>query len=299
MRQGILESLRGQVLLADGGLGTELQRRGLEPGGCGELWNVSHPEIVGEVHRAFIGAGARLITTNSFRGNRLALSLYGLESRVAELNRAAGKIAREIAGEDFWVLGSVGPFGGFLEPVGDASAADALAAFREQAEALLESDVDAIIVETMSAVEEMELAIQGARQAGVSLVIATMTFAKTRAGYRTMMGVSVEQAAEAMDRAGADIIGSNCGTDLTVADYAAIVRQLRASSWKPIIAQPNAGRPELVGGQVVYKQTPEVMADEIESLIRAGANIVGGCCGTTPEHIRLFAEKLRCDKIAP
>lgn len=293
MKSDILESLQTQILLSDGSIGTQLQRMGLEPGANGELWNVDHPESVKSLHRAYLEAGSRLLTTNSFRGNRLALSQYGLEARTDELNRAASALAREAAAGRAWVMGSIGPFGGFLEPLGDTRAEEAFEAFREQARALLTGGADFIIIETMTAVEEVDLAIRAAREAGAAIVFAMMTFARSRDGFRTMMGVSPQQAAEAMDHAGADVIGCNCGTALEMEDHDHVVRALRSFTSKPIIVQPNAGQPELVGTEIVYRRSPESMAAKIPDLVRSGANIVGGCCGTTPEHIRLFGEKLR------
>ncbi|MBZ5554348.1 MAG: homocysteine S-methyltransferase family protein [Acidobacteriia bacterium] len=293
MKTDILESLQTQILLSDGSIGTELQKMGLEPGALGELWNVDHPERIQSLHRAYLEAGSRLLTTNSFRGNRLALSQYGLEARIDELNRAAATLAREAAAGRAWVMGSLGPFGGFLEPLGDTRAEEVFDVFREQARALLGGGSDLILIETMSSAEEMDLAIRAAREAGAAVVFATMTFAKVRDGFRTMMGVSPQQAAEVMDHAGADVIGCNCGTALEMEDHEQIVRALSGFTSKPIIVQPNAGQPELVGTEIVYRRTPEGMAVKVPALIRAGARVVGGCCGTTPEHIRLFDEELK------
>lgn len=293
MGPDILEHVNDRALLADGGIGTELQRVGLEPGACAEVWNVEHPEKVRAIHHAYVDAGAQLITTNSFRGNRFALSSYGLESQVARLNRRAAEIAREATKGRALVMGSIGPLGSSLEPLGEISSQDAFNWFVEQAQALLEGGVDVIIIETMTAAEELELAVRAARQVGASTIFATMAFNKVKDGYRTMMGVAPEQAIEAMARAGADVIGLNCGAHMAVEDCARIVKQFRACCNKPIIAQPNAGQPELVGSEIVYRQTPEAMAAEIGLLVPAGASIIGGCCGTTPEHIRLFGERLK------
>jgi 5-methyltetrahydrofolate--homocysteine methyltransferase len=293
MKSDILELLQTQILLSDGSIGTELQRMGLEPGANGELWNVDHPESVKSLHRAYLEAGSRLLTTNSFRGNRLALSQYGLGARADELNRAAAALARETAAGRAWVMGSIGPFGGFLEPLGETRAEDVFEVFREQARALLAGGADLIIIETMTSAEEVDLAIRAAREAGATVVFAMMTFAKVRDGYRTMMGVSPQQAAEAMDHAGADVIGCNCGTALEMEDHERVVRALRGFTSKPIIVQPNAGQPELVGTEIVYRRTPESMALKVPDLIRSGASVVGGCCGTAPEHIRLFGEELK------
>jgi 5-methyltetrahydrofolate--homocysteine methyltransferase len=293
MRNGLLDAVQGGVVLADGAIGTELLRLGLEAGGFGESWNIEHPERVISVHKAYCEAGARLLTTNSFRGNRATLAGHGLAERVAEINRAAAELARTAAGRKGWVLGSMGPFGGFLEPLGPTSATEALSLFEEQARALLEGGADGIAIETMTARDEFEAAIRAARAAGARLVVAMMTFGKTKSGYRTMMGVSPEEAVEVATAAGADIVGSNCGQGLSMDQYAELVGRFRALTGKPVIIRPNAGQPGLRGGQIQYHETPRTMADQVCELARAGAGIIGGCCGTTPEHIRLFGQALQ------
>lgn len=293
MRPNVLISLQNQILLSDGAVGTELQRMGLEPGGCSEIWNIEHPDKVRSLHRAYLEAGAQLLTTNSFRGNRFALSHYRLESRVQELNYAAAVLAREVAGDRAWVMGSLGPFGGILDPLGETSEKEAYAWFLEQSRSLLAGGVDIILVETMSAVEEVMLAIRAAREAGAPIVFSTMTFARTNDSYRTLRGVTPRQAVEAMENAGADVVGCNCGTELEMEDHEKIVEIFCSFTRNPILVQPNAGQPELVGSGIRYRRTPEAMAHRVFDLVHAGANIVGGCCGTTPEHIRKMGERLR------
>jgi 5-methyltetrahydrofolate--homocysteine methyltransferase len=293
MRQPVKTALGGGLLLADGAIGTELQRRGLEPGACAEAWNIQHPDRVEEVHRAYVEAGARFLTTNSFRGTRFALAGFGLGDRAAEVNRRAAELARRAAGDRAWVLGSIGPFGGFLEPLGDISAEKLHSWFLEQASALLEGGADGIVLETMAAREEVAVGIRAARSAGANLVAAMMTFEKGKESCRTMMGVSPQDAAKFMAAEGADAVGSNCGTGLSMPDYAAIVAAIRSATDKPVLIRPNAGSPELEGDRVVYRQAPAAMAAEVRSLSDAGANMIGGCCGTTPEHIRAFAAELR------
>jgi 5-methyltetrahydrofolate--homocysteine methyltransferase len=292
MKEPVTTALRRGLLIADGAIGTELQRRGLEPGACAEAWNIQHPDQVEEVHRAYVEAGARCVTTNSFRGTRFALAGFGLGDRVTELNRRAAELARAAAGDRAWVLGSIGPFGGFLEPLGDTSREQLHSWFLEQAAALLEGGADGIVLETMAAKEEVEVGIRAARAAGAALVAAMMTFERGREGCRTMMGVSAADAARFMVDEGADLVGSNCGTGLSMTDYAAIVTQFRSAAGAPILIRPNAGSPVLVGDRVVYGQPPAAMAAEVVLLADAGANIIGGCCGTTPEHIRAFAAVL-------
>ena len=293
MRQPVKTALGSGLLLADGAIGTELQRRGLEPGACAEAWNIQYPDRVEEVHRAYVEAGARFLTTNSFRGTRFALAGFGLGDRVVEVNRRAAELARRAAGDRAWVLGSIGPFGGFLEPLGDTSPEELHSWFREQASALLEGGADGIVLETMASKEEVGVGIRAARAAGAALVAAMMTFEKGKGTCRTMMGVAPEDAAKFMVDEGADVVGSNCGTGLSMPDYAAIVAGFRSATGNPVLIRPNAGSPELVGDRVVYRQAPEAMAAEVMSLAGAGANIIGGCCGTTPGHIRAFGAVLR------
>lgn len=292
MKRSLIEVLDDRFLLADGAIGTELQRRGLEPGACAESWNADHPDQVEAVHRAYVEAGARLLTTNSFRGTRFALAGFGLADRTADLNHRAAGLAKAAAGEEAWVLGSMGPFGGFLEPLGETSTQQLYSWFLEQAAALLEGGADGIVVETMAASDEVETAIRAARSAGARIVAAAMTFEKGKQGHCTMMGVTPGNAARIMVDAGADIVGTNCGTGLVLRDYVQIAEQLREAVDVPILVRPNAGAPQVAGDRVFYTQSPEAMASEISVLISAGARIIGGCCGTTPDHIQAFAQAL-------
>lgn len=301
MPEPLLQVLKSRVLLSDGAMGTQLQQAGLEPGGCGEAWNVDAPERVMAIQRRYADAGSDLILTNTFGGCRIPLARHGQAERVAELNEAAARIARLVMGPDRWVVGDIGPFTGILAPLGEHQPDDVFAAFLEQAQALMRGGVDAFIVETQTALEELELGVRAARQAieaagkvGQIPVIGSMAFDKTKTGPpRTMMGVTPHMAAEKMLALGVDIIACNCGTNLAIADYVDIVKAYReAAPDHPLMAQPNAGLPEMTPEGIVYHETPEMMAEGIEPLIEAGARIVGGCCGTTPEHIRLFRAAL-------
>ena len=285
----LLQALTRRPLLSDGAMGTQLQRAGLEPGGCGEAWNVDHPERVLAIQRAYVEAGSDCLITNTFGGSRIMLERHGEGSRVAAINRAGAALARRAFGErPGFVLGDIGPFGGLLEPYGDVPAERVAAAFAEQATALVAGGVDAIIVETQTALEELELAVAAARGAGAPCVIGSLAFDRLREGdeVRTMMGVSPEQAARFMAERGVDVLALNCGTGIDMAKAADTVRRYRAVSDLPIMAQPNAGQPELENLAVVYRQPPEAMAAGLEAVLAAGARIVGGCCGSTPEHIR-------------
>lgn len=257
------------------------------------LWNVEHPEIVKGVHEAYRQAGCRLITTNTFVGTSYSLERHGLASRMVELNRAGARNAREIAGESCWVMGDVGPFGDFLEPLGDTTAEELLAMFQAQVAALAEGGVDAILVETMSDPAEVEIAVRAAKDAAPLPVVATYCFQKSGEEFRTMLGTNVEEAVGRAIAAGADVIGTNCGTDLGFPDYLELARRIvLAAGETPVIIQPNAGSPQLIGGQTTYLATPEEMAAAVQPLIGEGVRIIGGCCGTTPAHLASMSRVL-------
>lgn len=275
----------GEVLVCDGAMGTLLQGRGLEPGSCPELWCVEHADVVSDIHLLYREAGSNIVECNSFGGTRYKLGHYGLSARAAEINEAAAALARDVAGDSQYVLGSVGPTGEFMAPLGVATDSDFYEAFAEQLVALERGGADCVIVESMSAVEEASVAVRAAKETTGLTVLASFTFdPRHGGGYATMMGVSPTDAAVAMVSAGADMIGTNCGTGPE--DMINVVRELRtAAAAVPIIAMPNAGMPELVGGTTVFRQTPEQMAELTPALVEAGASIVGGCCGTGPAHI--------------
>ena len=286
----LLADAHRRVIVGDGAMGTQLQLAGLEPGAPGELWNVDHPDTVAAIQRRYVEAGAGIILTNTFGGSRLALERHGLGERAVELNREGAAVARRAAGDRAWVLGDVGPFGGFVAPLGEHEPADVYAAFLEQARALLDGGADGILVETMSAIDEMTLAVRAAREAGAWLIGASMTFDPTHAGPRTMMGTSPADAAAAMLAAGGGILGVNCGT-LAFDGYVDVVRAYRAVDPDAVImVQPNAGQPVLDDdGRTVYRQSPDALAAGLPELAAAGASIVGGCCGTAVPHIRALA----------
>jgi 5-methyltetrahydrofolate--homocysteine methyltransferase len=279
------EVKKGRVLVSDGAWGTELQALGLKPGDCPELWCVERPADVRGIAQAYIDAGADMVETNSFGGSRLKLKRYGLAERAAEINEAATRASRLAAGEAHWVIASMGPTGKMLV-MGETTEQELYDAFREQALALEKGGADAACIETMSDIGEAVQAIKAVKENTALEILCTFTFDRTKkGGFRTMMGASPEQAAGAALQAGADILGANCG-DGTL-DILEIVRELRRFfPDAPLIVQSNAGLPALVGGTERYPETPEAMAALVPQLIEAGANIIGGCCGTTPEHIR-------------
>jgi 5-methyltetrahydrofolate--homocysteine methyltransferase len=282
----------GRILVSDGAWGTFLQKKGLRPGDCPELWCVERRADVLDVARSYVAAGADMIETNSFGGTRFKLEFYGLADRVEEINRAAAAISREAAGPDRHVIASIGPTGKMLL-AGDVTEEQMAEAFREQALALEAGGADACCIETMSALDEACLTIQAVRRSTGLEIICTFTFEKTTRGeYRTMMGVSPAEMAEALPEAGARIIGANCGHG--IAQMIEVVKEIRAAAPEiPILVHPNAGMPRQERNGVVFPETPEEMAGKVPALIEAGANIIGGCCGTTPAHIEAMAKAVR------
>jgi 5-methyltetrahydrofolate--homocysteine methyltransferase len=286
-------ALRERRLVSDGAMGTQLQSAGLEPGACGEAWNLTHPERVLAIQRRYVEAGADCLTTNTFGGCRIMLERHGHGDDVEAINRAGVEIARAAFGDrPGFVLGDIGPFGGVMAPYGDVEPEEVGRAFEEQARALVSGGVDAIIVETQTSLDELGLAIDGARAAGAPCIIASLAFDVSPDGdlIRTMMGVAPEQAAAFARERGADVVGLNCGTGIDMARAREVVDFYRSACDLFIMVQPNAGLPVLENLQAVYKQTPREMAEGVGELLEAGATVVGGCCGSTPEHIHALRE---------
>ncbi|HYD54085.1 MAG TPA: homocysteine S-methyltransferase family protein [Gemmatimonadaceae bacterium] len=291
MTRPLLEAIGERPLLSDGAMGTQLMYAGLESGACGEAWNVEHPDRVLAIQRRYVQAGADCLLTNTFGGSRIMLRRHGHEGDVAVLNRAAVEIARAaFDGAEGWVIGDIGPFGGLLEPYGEFTEQEVREAFGEQARALVGAGADAIIVETQTSLEELGIGVLAAREAGAPCVIGSLAYDVTLDGstFRTMMGIDPERAAEFMEECGVDIVALNCGTGMDMARAREAVSRYRAVSSRPVMAQPNAGKPRLVDLKVQYDETPEEMTRGVVPLLEAGARIIGGCCGSTPEHIRAF-----------
>jgi 5-methyltetrahydrofolate--homocysteine methyltransferase len=261
-----------------------LQAAGLEPGVCPETWNTDYPDRIESIARAYAAAGSEAVETNTFGANRFKLSHYGLQDKVVEFNRKAVEITRRAIGPGGIVLGSVGPTG-ILLMMGEVSEEELYEAFKEQCVALAEAGADAICIETMTALDEAILAVRAARENTGLEVICTMTFDKTLQGeFRTMMGVSPEEMTISLREAGADIIGTNCGNGME--NMIPIVEAIRRTDpGIPILVHANAGKPHYHDGKNTFDETPEITASYVPSLIRAGASCIGGCCGTTPEHI--------------
>ena len=291
MKRTLLEAIQGGPLLGDGAMGTQLMLAGLESGGCGEAWNLTHPERVLGIQRRYVEAGSDCLLTNTFGGSPIMLNRHGQAGKVKEINRAAVEIARAACdGRDGFVIGDIGPFGGLLEPYGEFREADVSAALAAQAKALVDAGADAIILETQTSLEEMLLGIRAARDAGAPCVIASMAYDVTLDGstFRTMMGIDPERAAEFMEEHGVDIAGLNCGTGMDMIRARDAVARYRQAGSLPVMVQPNAGQPKLVNLKVVYDESPLHMAAELNELLAAGPSIVGACCGSTPEHIQAF-----------
>jgi 5-methyltetrahydrofolate--homocysteine methyltransferase len=272
-----------QVLVSDGAWGTMLQAKGLTPQDCPEEWNVSHPDAVKAVAAEYAQSGSDIILTNTFGGSATKLAKMGFEDRVREFNLAGARNSIEGAPNTL-VAGSVGPTGEFLQPLGAATPDEMETVFSQQISAMLEAGLKAICVETMTALDEAVCAVRAARKLDSEIdIIATFTFDPTPKGYKTMMGVDPQQVAEELPNAGANIIGANCGNGIQ--QMIEITAEFRKHTELPILIHANAGLPELVDGQTVFRQTPEAMANLTRAIVDAGAGIIGGCCGTTPEHI--------------
>lgn len=290
-RKLLQEAARERPLLGDGAMGTQLMLAGLEQGSCGEAWNLTHPERVLAIQRRYAEAGAECIITNTFGGSRIMLNRHSQADRVAEINKAGVAITRQaFGGRNGYVLGDIGPFGGLLEPYGDFTEAQVRSAFEEQAAALVEAGADAIIIETQTSLEELLIGIESARRAGAKCIIGSMAYDVTLDGstFRTMMGVEPERAAEFMEQHGAHIVALNCGTGMDMERARVAVERYKSATRLPVMVQPNAGKPRLENMKVVYDETPEQMVKGLMPLLNAGVNVVGSCCGSTPEHTRAF-----------
>lgn len=276
---------RGDVLVGDGALGTLLMARGLAPGTPPESFVLERPEVLREIARLYLDAGADLVTTDTFGASALNLASYGLGERAAEINRAAVSLAREAAAGRAYVSASVGPTARLLAPLGDVTPEQVRAAFEEQMRAQAEAGADLFCIETMSDLEEALLAVRAGRAVAPRLpIVASMSFDATPRGYFTIMGVPVERAASELSQAGVDVVGSNCGNGSE--RMVEIARAFREATNLPLVIQANAGLPQTVGGRLVYLETPQDMASRVPDLLATGVQIVGGCCGTTPGHVR-------------
>ena len=281
----------GEVLLADGAMGTLLMRRGLPSGACPEAWNLEHPDALQEIAGLYLEAGAEIIHTNTFGGSPLKLAHYDLDAETEAINRAAVQAVRRAVGDRGYVSASCGPTGKLRLPFGDTEPAAIKAAFERQIRALVGAGTDLICVETMTDLEEAKLAITTAKSLAPSTpVMATMTFDPTPRGFFTVMGTTIDQAAAGLEQAGADVIGANCGHGTET--MLEVARAYRKATRLPLMIQSNAGLPTIIDGELVYPETPEIMARRATEMVAEGVAVIGGCCGTTPDHIRAMRAAL-------
>lgn len=288
MTHRLLEILKTKTVIFDGGMGSMLIARGLGPGESPEAWNLEKPDAVAEVQHLYYEAGSDVVHTNSFGASPVKLADRGLADQAERINRRAAEIAKSVCPAGKLVAGDMGPTGKFLKPLGDLDPRDAEDSFRRQAEALLTGGVDLISIETMYSLEETLAALRAAKSAGNVFVVASLTYNRTPNGFFTLMGDGSAKAAQALENAGADAIGSNCS--LNSAEMIALTAAMRAATPKPILIQPNAGQPLAVDDAVVYRQTAAEFAADGIRIKAAGADMLGGCCGTTPDFIRELAK---------
>ena len=293
-RIGLRKRISEGLFLLDGAMGTELIARGIEAGKCNDYLNVESPDIVSDIHRAYIEAGSDAVLTNTFGANKYALGLHGFAEMVEKINTTGARIARRAAGEEKYVLGDIGPSGDFLEPLGPLKAGELKAAFAEQAQSLLAGGVDGFIIETMTALDEVQIAIEAVKSISDLPVFVSLSYDPAGEKFRTMMGIAPADAADKLLPLGIDAIGFNCGS-LSMEQYVSLA-QIYVSETKgevAILAEPNAGKPELVDDQVIYKVSSKDFASSAEKIHLAGVNIIGGCCGTTPEHIEAVVKRVK------
>jgi len=291
-KPGILDRLAaGDTLIFDGATGTYLQNNGLEPGGSPELMNAANPEVIKGMAKHYFDAGSDIVLTNTFGGNKFMLERYGAGDRLFELNRLAAEHARSVAPEGKFVAGSIGPTGEFIEPLGTATEDELYETFSEMSKAFEAGGADAVMIETQLAIEEAAIAVRAAKETTGLVVMATMVFDKGPRGYFTMMGVTPEQAVEGLEEAGADIVGTNCGSGIE--KMVEIATRMRAVTDKYLVVQSNAGLPIIKNGETCYLETPEFMAKHYRELAELPINILGGCCGTTADHIRALVQSVR------
>ena len=289
MHPTLARLLTATPVITDGAWGTQLQSLGLPPGECPDHWNLTHPDEVRQVAQRYVDAGSQVILTNTFGANRITLAGHGLADNAKEINTAGVRISKDAAGSRALVFASMGPCGKMLM-TGDVTEEELSSAFTEQAAALAAAGADAIVIETMTDIEEARIAVHAAHATGLP-VIASMVFDSGKDKDRTMMGTPPEVVAEELTAAGADVIGANCG--LGIEGYIPIARRMRAATTLPVWIKANAGLPEMNNGTITYHTTPEEFATQAKQLREAGVAFVGGCCGTSPEFVAALTRTLR------
>jgi methionine synthase I (cobalamin-dependent) len=288
-----LDLLKKRTVLFDGAMGTTLIYNGLAAGESPEGWNLSHGRVVSAVHQAYAEVGADVLQTNTLGGTRMKLDASGLGDRVKEVNVQAVRLVRQACPTDCYLAGDIGPTGQFLPPVGTCTPEQLRETFREQAQILAAEEVDLFVVETFYDLQEILLAVQAVRAISDQPVVATLSFERKPLGFATMMGNTVPDCARQLAETGADVIGANCG--LGSADMVDLALLWRESTDLPILIQPNAGQPQVVDGTLTYQQKATAFAEDMALIVKAGANAVGGCCGTTPEFIGLIHQRLHAE----
>lgn len=289
LREAIIQN---ELLISDGGMGTELQKLGLELNCCADEWCLKYPDRVAAIHRKYVDAGSQLITTSTFNSNRFALTKHDLADKQAETARAGARIAKEAMAGRGWVLGDVGPCGDLLEPLGAVKPDQLRESLKVQIGALLEGGADAILLETMSSMDEVAIGLAVARELNAPFVIVTAAFNPGKSGPRTMMGTKPETLARLAAEEGADMGGANCGKLTRESDFLLLIERMRAAAPLPVMLQPNAGEPEMSDGQIVYRCGPADLAERLAPIANQ-VKILGGCCGSTPDHIRAIHDRLR------
>ncbi|MBN1435899.1 MAG: homocysteine S-methyltransferase family protein [Sedimentisphaerales bacterium] len=277
-----------KFLISDGGWGTEFAKLGLPPGEAPEHWNIERPKDVQSIAQAYVNAGSDIIITNSFGGNTFKLKKSHILDQAEEINRLAAQISKNAAADKALVFASIGPTGEFMEPLGTVSEAEMIAAFVPQIKGFVAGGADGIVIETFTDLAEAKAALKAAKDNCDLPVVVSLTFDKGARGYATMMGITPAQAAQEFTAAGADSVGSNCGAGIE--NMIEVAKLMSPATDLPLWFKANAGLPELIDGQTVFRQTPEVMVSHLNELLDAGANIIGGCCGTSPDHIRAIAQ---------
>ena len=288
------ERISQGLFLLDGAMGTELIARGVEPGTCGDYLNIASPDVVLDIHKSYFAAGSNAVITNTFGANRYTLARHGLAEKSEEINTAAAQIARRAAGEEKYVLGDIGPSGDFLEPLGNLKPQELKDVFAEQARALAAGGADGFIIETMTALDEAMIAVEAVKSVSDLPVFASLAYDPAGDEFRTMMGVDVGAAVGRLLSLGIDAIGFNCG-GLKMSQYVKLA-QIYASEVKgkvALLAEPNAGKPELVDGRASYNVSPDEFAAAAEKIRAADFSVIGGCCGTGPPHIKAVAEQIK------
>lgn len=293
---GILDRLAaGDTLIFDGATGTYLQEHGLAPGDSPELMNANNPDTIKQMAKSYFDAGSDIVLTNTFGGNKFILRKYGADERLFELNRLAAEHARSVTPPGKFVAGSIGPTGEFIEPLGSVTEDELYETFAEMSKAFEAGGADAVMIETQLALEEAAIAVRAAKENTSLVVMSTMVFDKGPRGYFTMMGVTPEQAVEGLQEAGADVVGTNCGNGID--KMVEIATRMRAVTDGYLVVQSNAGIPEIISGDICYPESPEYMAERYIKLAELPINILGGCCGTTADHIRALVQSVKGESL--